>query len=115
MQDRESYSINSGDTSISCSKQLETAIPPLKISSLSSGEFVGMVADDPDNKIELKSFVLTHLLRAKKLSQTLECLTQYFGKADRLSSTSTGIHHSRPLFKNVQFLIINRTLYAQKI
>ncbi|MBS1781039.1 MAG: YWFCY domain-containing protein [Bacteroidetes bacterium] len=56
MQDRESYSINSGDTSISRSKQLETAIPPSKISALSSGEFVGMVADDPGNKIELKSF-----------------------------------------------------------
>lgn len=56
MQDRESYSINSGDTSISRSKQLETAIPPSKISALSSGEFVGMVADDPDNKIDLKAF-----------------------------------------------------------
>jgi hypothetical protein len=56
MQDRESLSINSQDTSISRSKQLEAAVPPSKISSLSSGEFVGMVADDPDNKIELKSF-----------------------------------------------------------
>jgi len=56
MQDRESYSINSGDTSISRSKQLESAIPPSKISSLSSGEFVGMVADDPDSRIELKAF-----------------------------------------------------------
>ncbi|HEY0054303.1 MAG TPA: conjugal transfer protein MobC [Pedobacter sp.] len=56
MQDRESLSINSQDTSISRSKQLEAAIPPSKISALSSGEFVGMVADDPDCKIELKSF-----------------------------------------------------------
>ncbi|MFH7012375.1 conjugal transfer protein MobC [Flavobacterium sp. FlaQc-52] len=56
MQDRESLSINSGDTSISRSKQLESAVPPSKISGLSSGEFVGMVADDPDCKIELKTF-----------------------------------------------------------
>lgn len=56
MQDRESLSINSGDTSISRSKQLESAVPPSKISGLSSGEFVGMVADDPDCKIELKAF-----------------------------------------------------------
>ena len=56
MQDRESLSINSGDTSISRSKQLESAVPPSKISSLSSGEFVGMVADDPNCKIELKTF-----------------------------------------------------------
>jgi len=56
MQDRESLSINSGETSISRSKQLESAVPPSTISSLSSGEFVGMVADDPDCKIELKTF-----------------------------------------------------------
>lgn len=56
MQDRESLSINSGDTSISRSKQLESAVPPSKISGLSSGEFVGMIADNPDCKIELKTF-----------------------------------------------------------
>ena len=56
MQDRTSYSINSSDTSISRSKQLESAIPPSKISALSSGEFVGMVADDPTSRIKLKAF-----------------------------------------------------------
>lgn len=56
MQDRESHSINSADTSISRSKKLESAVPAYKISALSSGEFVGMVADDPDNKIDLKTF-----------------------------------------------------------
>lgn len=49
MQDRESLSI-------SRSKQLESAVPPSKISGLSSGEFVGMIADDPDCKIDLKTF-----------------------------------------------------------
>ncbi len=56
MQDRESLSINASDTSISRSKQLESAVPPSNISALSSGEFVGMVADDPDCKIDLKAF-----------------------------------------------------------
>lgn len=56
MQDRENLSINRTDTSISLSKQLESAIPASKISALSSGEFVGMVADNPDNKIRLKMF-----------------------------------------------------------
>ena len=56
MQDRQSISINSGDTSISRSKQLEAAVPASKISALSSGQFVGMVADDPQNRIELKAF-----------------------------------------------------------
>ncbi len=56
MQDRESFSINSNDTSVSKSKHLEIAIPVSAIASLSSGEFVGMVADDPTEKIELKAF-----------------------------------------------------------
>jgi hypothetical protein len=56
MQDRKSVSINGSDTSISRSKQLESAVPPSKISALSSGESVGMVADDPDCKIDLKTF-----------------------------------------------------------
>jgi len=56
MQDRESISINSSDTSISRSKQLESSVPPSTIASLSSGEFVGMVADNPNELITLKSF-----------------------------------------------------------
>ncbi len=56
MQDRSSLSINRNDTSISKSKQLDNAVPASTIAGLSSGEFVGMVADDPDNKIELKAF-----------------------------------------------------------
>lgn len=56
LQDRQSIAINRNDTSITKSKQLELAIPVNKISSLSSGEFVGMVADNPDQKIELKAF-----------------------------------------------------------
>ena len=56
MQDRVSISINTQDTSISKSRQLDVAIPPARIANLSSGEFVGAVADDPKNKIRLKSF-----------------------------------------------------------
>lgn len=56
MQDRESLSINATETSVSRSKQLESAIPPSTIAGLSSGEFVGMVADDPTAKIDLKVF-----------------------------------------------------------
>jgi hypothetical protein len=55
-QVKESVSINSSDTSVSHSTQLDYAIPASKIAGLSSGEFVGMVADDPTNKIDLKTF-----------------------------------------------------------
>lgn len=56
MQDRQSVSINRTDTSISHSKQLDSAIPASKIAALSSGEFVGLVADNPGEKIKLKMF-----------------------------------------------------------
>ncbi|AZI24155.1 conjugal transfer protein TraG [Pedobacter sp. G11] len=56
MQDRQSKSINSSDISISQSTQLDYAIPSSKIASLSSGAFVGMVADNPEEKISLKMF-----------------------------------------------------------
>lgn len=56
MQDRESVSINSSDTSISRSTQMDYAIPASKIATLSSGEFVGIVADSPDQRIKLKMF-----------------------------------------------------------
>ena len=55
-QERESVSINSSETSVSKSTQLEAAIPASRISGLSSGEFVGAVADDPQEKIKLKAF-----------------------------------------------------------
>lgn len=56
VQTRESVSINRQDTSVSHNSQLEAAIPASKIASLSSGEFVGMVADNPDEIIKLKTF-----------------------------------------------------------
>lgn len=56
MQDRQSLSINSNDTSVSKSKQLESSVPISTIASLSSGDFVGLVADNPNQVIELKAF-----------------------------------------------------------
>jgi hypothetical protein len=56
MQDRESLSINSTDTSINRSKQLDFAIPQSTIAGLSAGEFVGVVADNPDQRIPQKMF-----------------------------------------------------------
>lgn len=56
MQERQSLSINRTDTSISKNKQLEYAVPASTISSLSSGEFVGILADTPQQRISLKAF-----------------------------------------------------------
>lgn len=56
VQDKNSVTINSSDTSTTKATQLDHAIPASKIASLSSGEFVGIVADNPDCKIKLKVF-----------------------------------------------------------
>jgi len=56
LQPRESISINASDTSVSRSTQLEAAIPPGTLASLSSGEFAGLVADNPDQPLLLKAF-----------------------------------------------------------
>ena len=75
MQDRESLSINRTDTSISRSTQLDFAIPASKISSLSAGEFVGMVADDPHEKIKLKMFHSEIQNNTQKLNAEMASLT----------------------------------------
>jgi hypothetical protein len=69
MQDRQSVSINRADTSISHSKQLDSAIPASKIAALSSGEFVGLVADNPEEKIKLKMFHAEIINDADKLNE----------------------------------------------
>ncbi len=56
MQDRQSLSIATDETSISRSKHLDASVQPATISSLSSGEFVGIVADNPDQPITQKAF-----------------------------------------------------------
>ncbi|WP_317162860.1 TraM recognition domain-containing protein [Sphingobacteruim zhuxiongii] len=71
MQDRESYSLNSSETSISRSKQLENAIPASKISSLSSGDFVGMVADNPTDRIDLKIFHASVRLQHEEIKEEI--------------------------------------------
>ncbi|MDR3713267.1 MAG: YWFCY domain-containing protein [Puia sp.] len=55
-QERESISVNSEDTSFTRSKHLDAAVPVSRIASLSAGEFVGVVADNPDEPISLKAF-----------------------------------------------------------
>lgn len=69
LQDRENISINSSDTSISRSKQLELAVPVSTIAGLSSGEFVGLVADNPSEIIELKNFHSRFIVNDEELAR----------------------------------------------
>lgn len=56
MQDRQSITINTGDTSVSKSRQLDYAIPQSTIASFSAGEVVGVIADIPSQRISRKMF-----------------------------------------------------------
>ena len=49
-------SVNSLDTSFSKSEHSTPTVSPATVGNLSSGEFVGILADDPDNEMELKAF-----------------------------------------------------------
>ena len=69
MQNRQSVSVNRTDTFIRHSKHLDSALPASKIAALSSGEFVGLVADNPDEKIKLKMFHAEIINDADKLNE----------------------------------------------
>lgn len=56
LHDRTSISVNSSDSSISKSQQWEPSITSATIATLSSGEFAGVVADDPGQELEMKTF-----------------------------------------------------------
>ncbi|HEY4965999.1 MAG TPA: conjugal transfer protein MobC [Puia sp.] len=82
-QIKESISINRSDVSVSKSGQMDFAIPQSKIASLSSGEFVGMVADNPDQKIKLKSFHCEIVNRQQANSKDLGGLLNLPGKSTK--------------------------------
>ena len=56
LQERSTISTNNRGTSTSQSLQLDLALPASKIATLSSGEFVGITADSPDQPMALKAF-----------------------------------------------------------
>jgi hypothetical protein len=56
MQDRESLTASYAEVQVTRSQQLEPVIPQSRIATLSPGEFVGIVADTPEQPIEQKIF-----------------------------------------------------------
>jgi len=56
LQKRQSMTINRNDKSTSISTQMDSLIPPSKISNLTQGLFVGAIADNFDERIEQKIF-----------------------------------------------------------
>lgn len=91
MQDRESLSISDSGTSISKNRQLDYAVPPSKIAKLSSGQFVGVLADLPQQKVELKAF-------------DCELLTDY----DAINREEAG-YKTNPIIRQVDQEMIDQT------
>jgi hypothetical protein len=56
LQERATISNNTRDSSRSETQQLEPVVPVSKIATLSSGEFVGITADTPEQPLPLKAF-----------------------------------------------------------
>ena len=56
LQKRQSISINRQDVSTSINTQMDSLIPPSKISGLTQGQFVGSVSDNFNERIEQKIF-----------------------------------------------------------
>ena len=69
LQKRQSISINRQDVSTSISTQMDSLIPPSKISGLTQGMFVGSVADNFGERIEQKIFHCEIVVDAKKIAE----------------------------------------------
>lgn len=69
LQKRQSISINRNDKSTSISTQMDSMIPPSKISGLTQGMFVGSVADNFSERIEQKIFHCEIMVDAAKITE----------------------------------------------
>jgi len=64
-RERTSLSVNSGDTSVSRHPEWENVVTAATVANLSSGEFVGVLSDDPEQETALKAFHAKILRSAK--------------------------------------------------
>lgn len=56
LRERTSISVNSTDSTISRHQEWEACVTPATVANLSSGEFVGLVSDNPEEELPLKAF-----------------------------------------------------------
>ena len=69
LQKRQSMTINRNDKSTSISTQMDSLIPPSKISNLTQGMFVGAVSDNFNERIEQKIFHCEIVVDNEKVKQ----------------------------------------------
>jgi YWFCY protein/TraM recognition site of TraD and TraG len=76
-KDKRTVSNNSADTSVSVSQQSEPAVTPATVATLSSGEFLGILADDPGQKMPLKAFHAQLIREEADAATDLPALPQF--------------------------------------
>ena len=69
LQKRQSISINRQDVSTSINTQMDSLIPPSKISGLTQGMFVGSVSDNFNERIEQKIFHAEIVIDTEKVKR----------------------------------------------
>ena len=72
LQQRQSMTINRTDKSTSISTQMDSLIPPSKISNLTQGMFVGAVSDNFDERIDQKIFHAEIVVDSDKVSAEMK-------------------------------------------
>ena len=72
LQKRQSISINRQDVSHSINTQMDSLIPPSKISSLTQGFFVGAVSDNLTERIDQKIFHAEIVVDSKKIDAEMK-------------------------------------------
>ena len=72
LQKRQSISINRQDVSHSFNTQMDSLIPPSKISTLTQGIFVGAVSDNIDQRIDQKIFHAEIVVDSKKVDAEMK-------------------------------------------
>ncbi len=91
LQKKQSITINRQDKSTSINTQMDSLIPPSKISDLTQGMFVGSVSDNFDERIEQKIFTLRLWWIMRRLQPKQRLTSLYLSLPTSLTRTATTV------------------------
>ena len=113
LQKRQSVSINRQDVSTSINTQMDSLIPPSKISGLTQGMFVGSVSDNFDERIEQKIFHAEIVIdsekvrREEKAYKPIPVITDFTDSDGRDCMQETVLENYNRIKAEVKLIITN--------
>lgn len=116
LQQRQSMSINRQDVSHSFNTQMDSLIPPSKISTLTQGMFVGAVSDNFDERIDQKIFHAEIVVDTKKVEaetaayEPIPLITDFKDDTDDKSKMKSAIQFNYSKVKQDVKDIVEREL-----